>query len=140
MLVVLDTNVLVSGLAFPGGAPGRLVTAWRAGAFSLALSDFLLAELARILPVVSARAGFTPGDVRDFVDLLRALAAIVEPDAQSLAQAQASGLRDPNDVPVLAALIAAGADCLVTGDKDLLALAAHYPILTPAEFCARHAP
>ena len=29
---------------------------------------------------------------------------------------------------------------LVTGDKDLLALAAHYPILTPAEFCARHAP
>ena len=37
-------------------------------------------------------------------------------------------------------LIAAGADCLVSGDKDLLALADRYPILTPADFCARHAP
>ena len=60
MLVVLDTNVLVSGLAFPGGPPGRLVSAWRAGAFSLAVSDFLLDELARILPAMSARTGFTP--------------------------------------------------------------------------------
>ena len=30
-------------------------------------------------------------------------------------------------------------DLLVTGDKDLLALAQRYHILTPAAFCARHA-
>ena len=29
--VVLDTNVLVSGLAYPGSVPGRIVTAWRQG-------------------------------------------------------------------------------------------------------------
>ena len=28
---VLDTNVLVSGLAYPGSVPGRIVTAWRQG-------------------------------------------------------------------------------------------------------------
>lgn len=140
MLVVLDTNVLVSGLAFPGGPPGRLVNAWRGGAFDLAASDFLLDELARILPALSARTGFTPTDVRDFLDLLRAMGRVVELDPDALAKAQASGLRDPDDVPVLATLIAADADCLVSGDKDLLALAGHYPILTPAGFCARHAP
>jgi predicted nucleic acid-binding protein len=41
---------------------------------------------------------------------------------------------------VLALMLASGADLLLTGDKDLLALAQRYPILTPAEFCARHAP
>ncbi len=140
MLVVLDSNVLVSGLAFPVGPPGRLVTAWRAGAFNLAASDFLLGELARILPALAARTGFTPTDVRDFLDLMRATALVVEISPEALARARASDLRDPNDVPILATLIAAGADCLVSGDKDLLALAGYYPIRTPVDFCARHAP
>ena len=140
MLVVLDTNVLVSGLAYPGGPPGRIVTAWRGGAFSIASSDFALRELTRILPSMSARTGMSPIQLRDFLDSLRAAASWVEPGPDSLTQAQASGLRDPNDVPILAMLIAAGADCLVTGDKDLLALVDRYPILTPADFCTRHAP
>lgn len=140
MLVVLDTNVLVSGLAFPGGPPGRIVTAWRAGAISLVASDFLLEELARTLQALAGRTRFTVEDVRDFLDLLRAMARVVELDPQALARAQSSGVRDPNDVPVLATLIAAGADVLVTGDKDLLALAGQYPILSPTDFCARHAP
>jgi predicted nucleic acid-binding protein len=29
MKVVLDTNVLVSGLMYPKSAPGRIVSAWR---------------------------------------------------------------------------------------------------------------
>ena len=79
-------------------------------------------------------------NVRDFLDAFRTAADWVDPDATSLAQALASGLRDPNDVPVLALAIASGADGLITGDKDLLALASSFPILTPTEFCARHAP
>ena len=140
MLVVLDTNVLVSGLAYPGGAPGRLVNAWRGGSLALAASDFLLDELARVVPALAARTGFSPTDVRDFLDLLHATARIVTLEPDALARAQASGLRDPNDVPILATLIACDADWLITGDKDLLALAEHYPVLTPADFCARYAP
>ncbi len=140
MLLVLDTNVLVSGLAYAGGPPGRLVSAWRSGAFSIASSDFALRELTRVLPGMSARTGMSPMELRDFLDAFRTSAVWVEPGDDILAQAQASGLRYPNDVPILATMIAAAADCLVTGDKDLLALAGQYPILTPAEFCARHAP
>ncbi len=47
-------------------------------------------------------------------------------------------LRDDADQPVLGTLIAAGAAYLITGDKDLLALAGKYPIVTPAEFWERH--
>ena len=140
MQVVLDTNVLVSGLAFPSGPPGRIVSAWRAGAFSLVASEFMLDELARILPALSHRTGFSAADVRDFLDLMRAMSTIVELSADHLAQAQGSGLRDPDDVPILATFLAAGADCLVTGDKDLLVLAGPWAIVSPAEFCAPHNP
>jgi uncharacterized protein len=140
MLVVLDTNVLVSGLAYPAGPPGRLVAAWRSGSISAACSDFMLQELMRVLPRMSAHTGMSPLEVRDFLDAFRATALWQDLSAEVLAEAAASGLRDPNDVPVLATLMAAGADALVTGDKDLLTLADRFAILSPAEFCARHAP
>lgn len=140
MQVVLDTNVLVSGLAFPSGPPGRIVSAWRAGAFSLVASEFMLDELARILPALSHRTGFSAADVRDFLDLMRAMSTIVELSADLLAQAQGSELRDPDDAPILATFLASGADCLVTGDKDLLVLAGPWAIVSPADFCARYSP
>lgn len=129
---VLDTNVLVSGLAYPGSVPGRIVTAWRQGGLDVALSHYILDELARVLPRLS-RIGMTPVEIRDLVDSLMFLADIVEPEG-----AQAEDLRDPADQPVLLTLLAAQADYLITGDKDLLALANRYPIVTPAEFWARH--
>lgn len=140
MQVVLDTNVLVSGLAFPSGPPGRIVSAWRAGAFSLVASEFMLDELARILPALSHRTGFSAADVRDFLDLMRAMSTIVELSADLLAQAQGSGLRDPDDAPILATFLASAADCLVTGDKDLLVLAGPWAIVSPADFCVRYNP
>ena len=51
---------------------------------------------------------------------------------------QEANLRDPADQPVLLTLLAAKADYLVTGDKDLLALASEYPVLTSAEFWSLH--
>jgi predicted nucleic acid-binding protein len=47
-------------------------------------------------------------------------------------------LRDQADQPVLQTLLAAKAQYLITGDKDLLASADRYPIVTPADFWTRH--
>ena len=62
---------------------------------------------------------------------------MIDPD-----EPEPATLRDENDLPVLGTLLAAlktgGADCLITGDKDLLALAGSHPILSPAEFWAAH--
>jgi len=55
-------------------------------------------------------------------------------DAAMLGQASTAGLRDPNDLPTLALLAGSGPNHLVTGAKDLLALAGTYPLLTPSDF------
>ena len=130
--VVLDTNVLVSGLAYPGSVPGRIVGVWRQGGLDVVLSRYILDEMVRVLPRLS-RIHLSSSEIRDLADSLMFLADIVEPDAE-----QDSSLRDPADQPVLATLRASKADYLITGDKDLLALADKYPIVTPSTFWARH--
>jgi len=47
--VVLDTNVLVSGLAYPGSVPGRIISLWRQGGLDVVLSRYILDELTRVL-------------------------------------------------------------------------------------------
>lgn len=140
MRVVLDTNVLISGLLFPGGPPSQLVDAWRGGAFDLLLSDFIIDEITRVWDHLAPRLKQMPSDLSDFLDMLVLRGEVVQLDVAGLASAAATGLRDPNDVPILATLLRAGADWLVTGDKDLLALAGSYPILTPAAFVMRFMP
>lgn len=140
MRLVLDTNVLVSGLLFPGGPPSRLVKAWRAGAFDLVISDFVIEELVRTWGHLAPRLKVPPNDLADFLDALHVRAELLRTDADMLSRAAAADLRDPNDVPILAMLIGSGADFLVSGDKDLLALAGTYPILSPADFVRRFVP
>jgi predicted nucleic acid-binding protein len=60
LAVVLDTNVLLSGLAYPASVPGRLLAAWRFGALEVVLSELILAELRRTLPRLAHRHGLTP--------------------------------------------------------------------------------
>jgi putative PIN family toxin of toxin-antitoxin system len=132
MRVVLDTNVLVSGLAYPGSVPGRILGVWRQGGLEVVLSRYILDEMVRVLPRLS-RILLSSAEIRDLADNFMFLADIVEPAAE-----QEEALRDRADLPVLATLRAAQADYLITGDKDLLALAERYPIVTPAVFWERH--
>jgi uncharacterized protein len=137
---VLDTNVLVSGLAYPQSAPGRIVAAWRSGALDVVLSPYLLDEFARTLPRLNHRLNLSAAEQQDLVDSLALLAEVMTPDPATEHKAELAGLRDAADAPVLATWMAAQAQYLISGDKDLLALADRYPILTPAQFCARHEP
>jgi len=130
--VVLDTNVLVSGLAYPASIPGHIVSSWRNGGLEVVLSRFILDEFANVLPGLS-RIKLSSAEIRDLVDSLMFLADVVEPDAE-----QDPTLRDPADQQVLGTLRASGADYLITGDKDLLVLAGKYPIVTPVIFWGRH--
>lgn len=135
--VVLDTNVLLSGIAYPGSLPGKILAAWRHGSLEVLLSPFILDELRRVLPRLAHRHGLTSAEMDDLVDVLAIQAEIIEPSAE-----QDAALRDANDQPVLGTLLAAqageGANYLMTGDKDLLALAGRYAIVTPAAFWAAH--
>lgn len=140
MRLVLDTTVIVAGLAYPSGPPGRIVAAWRSGALAVVLSPWILTECERVLPRLGAYTRMPPADIRNLIEKLAIDTEIVNPNAASLSMALAAGVRDVADEPVLATLLVSGAEWLITGDKDLLALADRHPIVTPASFCERHAP
>jgi predicted nucleic acid-binding protein len=55
--VVLDTNVLLSGIAYPASMPGKILAAWRSGSVDVVLSDYILDELRRVLPRLGHRHG-----------------------------------------------------------------------------------
>jgi uncharacterized protein len=129
--VVLDTNVLVSGIGYPASIPGRIVSVWRRGGLNVVLSRYILDELARVLPRMT-KLELGPEEIRDLLDTFMFLADIVEPHGWD------ESLRDPADQQVLGTLLASKADYLITGDKDLLVLAEKYSIVTPAVFWERH--
>jgi putative PIN family toxin of toxin-antitoxin system len=137
LCVVLDTDVLLSGLAYPGSIPGKIVAAWRHGSIHVVLSDYILDELRRVLPRLAHRHQLSTAEIDDFVDILSIQAEIIPVGSHT-----DTHLRDSNDQPVLATYVAAREQCaaqyLITGDKDLLALADRHTIVTPAGFWISH--
>ena len=131
MRVVLDTNVLLSGLMFSDGAPGRVVAAWREARFDLVISVHQLAEIGRVLadPKIRRILGWDDRRIEQFIRQLYVRAEIVD-----LIGTSVEVPLDPDDAPILATPVAAKADVLITGDGDLLALRERHAIYTPAEF------
>lgn len=129
MKVVLDTNVLLAAYGF-GGVCLEL-TELCLGQHEVVLSEHILGEFQRHL-----RDKFHLGQQQAtaITDRLRSRVVCVVPSAVG---PEAFG--DPTDLPVLGTLLAADADCLVTGDKGLLALGEFggRPILSPRQFLDR---
>ncbi len=137
MRVVLDTNVHISGLLLPKSTPGRILRAWSDGQFTVVTSEPLLVELARVLnyPKIQRRIGWRAEVVDRYISILRFRTEVVVPD---LRQIQMSGqVRDRDDEMVLGTFLTSGADLMISGDQDLLALLEHYPIETPDQFIHR---
>lgn len=131
MRAVIDTNVLLSGLLWHG-TPHLLLEHVRNGVVTLLSSPALLAELDRVIDrpkfdVILARSNTSRAQTLAEV---RQLAEVVDPPP--LPQPVC---RDPDDDAVLALASAAQADCVVSGDDDLLSLHNFQgiAIVTPAQ-------
>jgi uncharacterized protein len=133
--VVLETNVLVSGLIKPSGTLGAVVDALRDGRFlhlhSLATLEELVDVLAR--PWLAERYGFRSHDAEAFLKLLLLRGEQVDP------RRTIRPCRDPKDDKFLEVAIAGRADILVSGDADLQSLHPfeNVRILSPASFLER---
>jgi len=129
--IVLDTNVLVSGLLNPQGPPGRILDFVLAGKAVLLVDDRILDEYREVL--TRPRFAF---DAAEVATLLAFLAAESE---WVIATGPPLTLSDPSDQPFAEVAIAAGAAVLVTGNPR------HFPpsrlpeglrVATPADFIA----
>ena len=126
MKVVLDTNVLLAAFAARGLCEALLEACLES--HEIIISQHILDEvrkhLIRKLKVPPRQAGAT-------VRFLKEVAVIVEP-----AKVPKDACRDRSDLPVLGTATAGGADCLVSGDKDLLTIGRFQkiPILSLRQF------
>ncbi len=130
MLIVLDTNALVSALLSPFGTPARVLDLVLIGDARLAFDDRISTEYREVL--ARPKFGFAPEDVRDLLDYLVITGEPVTP------RLLAAELPDPADLPFLEVAVEAGAP-LITGNAVHFEPAARSGIvlLTPRDFVTR---
>jgi len=129
--VVLDTNVFVSGVFF-GGLPGRVLAAWQDGKAEVVLSHEIIEEYVRVGRELSDR--YPHVDLEPALHLLAVSTTLV--DSSDLPEPVS---RDPDDDKFLACALAAGADCVVSGDRDLLEVSSYQGVvvMSPRGFVER---
>jgi putative PIN family toxin of toxin-antitoxin system len=135
MRIVADTNTVLSGLLWQG-PPRRLLDLARQRTVTLCTSPTLLAELAEVIgrDKFVKRVHAATLSAAELVQDYERLAEIVEPQPLS-----APTSRDSDDDHVLACALAAQADLIVSGDRDLLTLHEYQgmPILSTTATLAR---
>ena len=126
MKVVLDTNVLIAAFAARGLCEAVLELCLQN--HEIVLSEPLLLEVGGKL---RSKLRLPEGIAGEILDFLRTHSVVVEPN-----DVRPDACRDPDDLMVLGTAEAAGANYIVTGDRDLLTLEtfADIPILTPRKF------
>lgn len=128
MRVVLDTNVLVSGLLSPYGPPATVVDLVGSGALRVCFDGRILEEYSDVL--ARPRLGLESADVETVLARLTSNGIRVAPRPVDTV------LPDPDDQPFLEVALAAEADYLVTGNQR------HFPadlcrgivVVTPRDF------
>ena len=131
--VVLDTNVLISALLQPSGTPRAVVNAVKAANGVLIFSDETFHELHTRLLRPKFDAYVSRSGRSTYLAQLEAVSEWVSITGAKL------GCRDSDDDKLLETALMGSADCLVTGDKDLLEMSPFHeiPILRPVEFLER---
>ena len=119
--VVLDTNIVLSALVFTQGRLVRLRHAWQQEQCRPLVSSATVAELVRALayPKFSLSPDEQQELLADYLPYCTAVRMPAKPPRTPVS-------RDPCDLPFLQLALAGKADYLVTGDRDLLALAGQF--------------
>ena len=127
MIVVIDTNVVVSGILRPFGPPGTVLRLAASGMLKVAYDDRILFEYREILsrPVF----GFSADNIDAFLNQMEEEGLFVS------AEPLPFRLPDPSDEPFLEVALSARVAALVTGNtKHFPGKSAGVRIISPSEF------
>jgi uncharacterized protein len=120
-VVVLDTNLVLSALVFAAGRLAPLRTAWQSGRIVPLVSTATASELMRVLGYPTFKLSAEDRDelLADYLPHCRSVR--IPARLPKLPQC-----RDVNDQMFVELAAVGKADFLVTGDKDLLVMAAEF--------------
>ena len=113
MRVVLDTNILISGI-FWKGTPATILERWVNGEFEVLVSEPILTEYSRVLQEFERKKKGSDGLSRSWILFVAQNATLIE------AKKRVKVCRDPNDDMFLECALAGRAKLIVSGDRDLL--------------------
>ena len=135
MLVVLDTNVWISGVLW-NGPPHEIISLAERGEFAIASSINIIEELWGVLSRQKFEKHLATAGV-DIITIEERVLALAK--LYIVRQTVTVITADPPDNAVLACALASNAEMIVSGDDHLLALKQFLdiPILTPRQFLAR---
>jgi putative PIN family toxin of toxin-antitoxin system len=135
MILVLDTNVIISALISPAGPPAEIFRLWEQDRFFVASSPPLIAELEKTLayPKIQKLLAQSRSKVPPLLRRLQSNSVTVEPEISL------DLIPDhPTDNRILECAVAAEAQFIITGDKHLLSVKQYRGIiiLPPAGYLA----
>ncbi|HSR69021.1 MAG TPA: putative toxin-antitoxin system toxin component, PIN family [Acidobacteriota bacterium] len=132
--IVLDTNVLLSGLFF-GGPPGEILQAWRGGLIQIVVSTEILEEYWQTGERLAEK--YRHVDLEPFLRLVAIRSRLVDPVVL-----EEQVCIDPDDDKFLACAVALDCEFVISGDKALVEVEEYrgVNILTPREFVDQHLP
>ena len=128
MKIVIDTNVLISGI-FWSGPPSKILHAWQQEKFELALTPQIFEEYQRVAKILYKQ--YPRIEITSIIDLIARNAIIYEPLGKNITIS-----RDPDDDKFIHCALAADAKYIISGDNDLLVLKNYFDIeiITPYQF------
>lgn len=133
MRVVLDTNVLISGLLIPGGPPGKIVDLWTENKITVIVSQALIEEFFDVLLRPKFKRAGTVIERQDLLICLLEMenSVFVFPKVNMHVVKE-----DPEDNHVLECALEGKVQYIISGDTHLLALSEFQgiSIVAPAEF------
>lgn len=132
--VVLDTNVLISGIIQKSGFPYKVVKSWEKDNLILITSLTMIEEAKKVLnyPKIKEKFGLEEDEIKQIIlNLARYSTLIDNPPTLDVIK------EDPEDNKVLSVAIEGKADYIVSGDSHLLGLKSYkgIEIITPRRLC-----
>jgi len=130
--IVLDTNVLISGIFFTGH-PNEILQAWKIKRIQIVISPDIYSEYTRVADHISRKY---PGiDISGILNLIAVHSEIVHP-----APLPKQVCEDPDDDKFIACSLSGRVNLIVSGDKHLLKLSGYKGIrvLKPQQFCVEY--
>ena len=129
MKIVIDTNVLISGMLNPSGPPGRIVDFLRSGRLKIVVDDRILSEYTDVLRRRYFLRYFRESEREDVIEYL------FRNSHYTLSRIVAHDISDEGDVPFLEIALSEGVP-LITGNLK------YYPkrprmgcnVLSPRQF------
>lgn len=132
MKVVIDTNVLISGVFF-SGPPFQILKAWRDNQISIVISPEILYEYESVLKIIGKK--FPNIDVNSFLNLLKMNTVLI-----SVPKRRSAISADKDDDKFIYCAIAGKVKIIISGDKHLKDVSGYKGIIveSPRAFCDKH--